>query len=153
MVQGDHYLEDFNPGERYTTGGVTFTESDIIDFALRYDPQPFHLDVNAAAESPYGGLIASGFHTLALGFRMFLQEGLLKASSIGSPGIDELRWLAPVRPGDTLHIEAEVLQVRESKSKSDRGTLRMAYKTINQHGDGVMTFTVIHLLKKRPSGE
>ena len=93
------YLDDLFPGQHFRTPGITLTEAEIIDFAWRYDPQPFHLDVNAAAESPYGGLIASGFQSLALCFRLFIQTGILAESSLGSPGLDELRWLAPVRPG------------------------------------------------------
>jgi acyl dehydratase len=96
------YMDDLKVGDRFTSGGITLTDGEIIDFALRYDPQPFHLDVNAAAESPYGGLIASGFQTIALCFRMFIQSGIFRDSSIGSPGLDEVRWLAPVRPGDIL---------------------------------------------------
>ena len=149
----DYYFDDFAVGDRFKTRGVTFTESQIIDFALRYDPQSFHIDVNAAAESLYGGIIASGFHTLAQSFRQFLDEGVLKACSLGSPGFDELRWLAPVRPGDTLHMEAEVKESRPSSSKPDRGILRMHYRSINQHGDAVMTFTAMHLLKRRSDGE
>ena len=108
------FLDDLNPGDRFTSPGITLTEAEIIDFALRYDPQSFHLDAVAAAESPYGGLIASGFQSLALCFRLFIQSGILAESSMGSPGIDELRWLAPVRPGDTLHTEVDVLEVRPS---------------------------------------
>lgn len=85
------YFDDFRVGERFTTRGVTFTESGIVDFALRFDPQPFHIDVQAAAESPYGGIIASGFQTLVLAFRMFWDMGLLAGSSMGSPGIEEVR--------------------------------------------------------------
>lgn len=110
------FLDDFTPGQRFCTGGITLTEAEIIDFAWRYDPQPFHLDTGAAERSPYGGLIASGFQSLALCFRLFIQSGMLAESSMGSPGIDELRWLAPVRPGDTLHCAVEVLEVRPSSS-------------------------------------
>ena len=145
------YLDDFIPGERFTTAGITLTEGQIIDFAMVYDPQPFHLDTNAAAQSPYGGLIASGFQTVALTFRLFIQTGIIAESSIGSPGIDELRWLAPVRPGDTLHAELEVLDVRPSRSKPDRGIVRMLYKTINQHGDTVASYIGNHLLKRAPT--
>jgi acyl dehydratase len=145
------YLDDFTPGERFTTPGVTFTEAEIIDFALKYDPQPFHLDARAAADSLYGGLIASGFQTLSLAFRLFIQSGLLAASSMGSPGIDELRWLAPVRPGDTLHTGIEVLEVKPSSSKPDRGILRLKYVATNQHGDAVLAFIVNHFLKRRPA--
>ena len=147
----DRYLDDFNTGERFTTPGVTFTEAEIINFALKYDPQAFHLDASAAADSLYGGLIASGYQTLALAFRMFIQSGMLAACSMGSPGIDELRWLAPVRPGDTLHTEVEVLEVKPSKSKPDRGILRLKYVATNQHGDAVLSFIVNHFLKRRPA--
>ncbi len=147
----DRYLDDFSVGERFVTPGITVTESEIIDFAMKYDPQSFHLDVNAAANSLYGGLIASGFQTLSLCFRLFIQSGILAACSMGSPGIDELRWLAPVRPGDTLHTEVEVLEVKPSTSKPDRGILRMKYVAINQHGDQVLTYIINHFVKRRPA--
>ena len=131
------YLDDLIPGQRFTSPGLTLTEAEIIDFAWRYDPQRFHLDVNAAADSPYGGLIASGFQSMVLCFRLFIQSGVLAASSLGSPGIDELRWLAPVRPGDTLHTVVEVLEVRPSSSKPDRGIARMKYQGVNQRDEAV----------------
>lgn len=143
------YLDDLTPGQRFTTPGLTLTEAEIIDFAWRYDPQAFHLDANAAADSPYGGLIASGFQSLAICFRLFIQSGLLADSSMGSPGIDELRWLAPVRPGDTLHSEIEVLEARPSNSKPDRGIARLKYQAVNQRGEAVLSFIVLHLLKRR----
>ena len=146
----DRYFEDFEIGERFVSPGATLSESQILDFALTYDPQPFHLDKEAAAEFPYGGLIASGFQTLALGFRVFYQAGVINACSLGSPGMDELRWLAPVRPHDTIHTEAEVRSKRDSRSRPDRGTLVMAYEIKNQTGEVVMTFTAIHILRKRP---
>ena len=145
------FLDDFTPGQHFTTPGVTLTEADIIDFAWRYDPQPFHLDATAATNSPYGGLIASGFQSLALCFRLFIQSGLLAESSMGSPGIDELRWLLPVRPGDTLHGRVEVLEVRPSRSKPDRGIARFKYQAVNQHGETVLSFIVNHLLRCRPA--
>lgn len=144
------YLDDLTPGQRFTSPGLTLTEAEIIDFAWRYDPQPFHLDANAAAESPYGGLIASGFQSLAICFRLFIQSGILAESSMGSPGIDELRWLAPVRPGDTLHSEIEVLEVRPSNSKPDRGIARLKYQAVNQRGEAVLSFIVMHLLRRKP---
>ena len=147
------YFEDFEIGERFVSPGVTVSESQILDFALAYDPQPFHLDREAAERSPYGGLIASGFQTLALGFRMFYQANVINACSLGSPGMDELRWRAPVRPHDTLHTEAEVVSKRESRSRPDRGTLHMAYEIKNQSGEIVMSFTAIHILAKRPGAQ
>jgi acyl dehydratase len=144
------YLEDFKPGDRFVSPGVTVTDSMIIDFALAYDPQPFHLDREAAAASHFGGLISSGFQTLALGFRTFLQLGLFSASGMGSPGFDELRWLRPVRPGDTIHSEVEILEVRPSRSKPDRGTLVVAFKVCNQRGEEVLTMKTIQLTRRRP---
>lgn len=145
------YLDDLTPGQRFTSPGLTLTEAEIIDFAWRYDPQPFHLDANAAADSPYGGLIASGFQSLAICFRLFIQSGLLADSSMGSPGIDELRWRAPVRPDDTLHSEIEVLEVRPSSSKPDRGIARLRYQAVNQRHEVVLDFIVMHLLRRRPA--
>lgn len=142
------YLDDLAVGQKFSTPGVTLSEAEIIDFAWRYDPQSFHLDAHAAAESPYGGLIASGFQSLAICFRLFIQSGVLAESSLGSPGIDELRWLAPVRPGDTLHSEIEVLEIRPSRSKPDRGIARLLYQASNQRQEVVLRFIVNHLLRR-----
>jgi acyl dehydratase len=144
------YFEDFKPGDRFVSPGVTVTESMIIDFALVYDPQPFHLDLRAAAASPFGGLIASGFQTLALGFRVFLQLGLFSACGMGSPGLDELRWLRPVRPGDTIRSEVEVIEARPSRSKPERGTLLMGFTICNQRDEAVLTVRTIQLTRRRP---
>ena len=143
------FFEDFKVGEEFISPGITLTEAQIIDFALRFDPQPFHVDVTAAAGGPFGGLIASGFHTAALSFRLFWQTGVLGEASLGSPGIDELRWLKPVRPGDTLHVTAKVLDARRSTSKPDRGIVRMAYSTWNQRGEQVMSLIGNQLIKAR----
>jgi acyl dehydratase len=145
----DRYFDDFAIGERFTTRGVTLTEGGIIDFALTHDPQPFHIDVEAARQSNYGGLIASGFQTLALGFRMVLETGIFRAASMGSPGFDELRWLRPVRPGDTLHTEIEIVEKTPSRSKPDRGIVRIAYRIRNQKDEDVLTFLSMHLLQRR----
>jgi acyl dehydratase len=145
----DLYFDDFEAGQAFQSKGVTVSESQILDFALLYDPQPFHLDKEAAAEGPFGGLIASGFQTLALAFRIFYQAGVINACSLGSPGLDELRWLRPVRPGDTLSVKVTVRERRPSKSKPDRGTLLMDYEVTNQHGEAVMTFTAIHILARK----
>lgn len=147
----NRFLDDLSVGQSFSTGGVTLTEAEIIDFAFRYDPQPFHLDTGAAEKSPYGGLIASGFQSLALCFRLFIQSGIFAEASMGSPGIDELRWLAPVRPGDTLHSRIEVLEVRPSSSKPDRGIARLKYHAVNQRGEVVLSFIVNHLLRRRAS--
>jgi acyl dehydratase len=142
------HLDDFTPGERFITPGITLTEAQIIEFAMLYDPQRFHLDRDAAERSPYGGLIASGFQTIALTFRLFIQSGMLAESSLGSPGIDELRWLAPVRPGDTLHAEVEVVEIKPSRSRPNRGIARLRYETFNQHREKVASYIVNHLLTR-----
>lgn len=145
----ERYFDDFEAGERFVSRGVTLSESQILDFALAYDPQPFHLDRTAAEASPYGGLIASGFQTLALAFRMFYQEKVINACAMGSPGMSELRWLAPVRPGDTLRTEAEVMATRPSRSKPDRGSVEMAFSVRNQRDEVVMTFRTTIILARR----
>jgi len=144
------YFEDFHLGRRFVTRGVTLTEAEIVDFAFKYDPQPFHIDKVAAADSPYGGLIASGFHTLSAAFRMVIQENIFTACSMGSPGMDELRWLKPVHPGDTLHAELEVAEAKPSSSRPDRGRVRIAYTIKNQNDEPVMTFTAQQIFRRRP---
>jgi len=145
------YLEDFTPGREFLTDGVTITEAQILDFALAFDPQPFHLDVEAAKQSIFGGLIASGFHTMALTFRLFAQTRALAASSLGSPGVDELRWLRPVRPGDTLRAVVRVAEQRPSTSKPDRGIVRLQWTTLNQAGESMLTMTSMQLVRRRPA--
>ena len=147
------FLDDLAPGQTFTTTGVTLTESAIIDFAWQNDPQPFHLDKAAADASHFGGLISSGFHSLTLCFRLFIQTGIFLDSSLGSPGIDDVRWLAPVRPGDTLHTVVEVLELRPSKSKPDRGIARLKYQGVNQRGETVLSLIINHLLARRPTAQ
>ena len=148
---GNQWFEDFEVGQRFVSQGVTFTEASIIDFAARYDPQRFHIDREAAAQTHFGGLVASGFQTLALSFRMFFQLGVIAESGIGAPGLEELRWTAPVRPGDTLRNEVEVIELIPSRSKVDRGVVRMRYTARNQRGETVMTLTVPQIVARRPS--
>ncbi len=146
------YFEDFRVGDRFETPGITLTRSEIIDFAMRYDPQPIHMDVVAAEAGPYGGLIASGFQTLALTFRLFFQRGWFQDSSLGSPGIDEVRWLKPVYPGDTIHAVIHVQEARPSKSDPGRGVLVFRYDTYNQNDEVVMTYRAPSLSRRRPTG-
>lgn len=147
----ERYFDDFKVGDTFATASTTVTEAMIVEFAKVYDPQPFHIDPVAAKQTHFGGLIASGFQTLALGFRLVWDTGLFKAASMGSPGFDELRWLKPVRPGDTLHVEMEVTESRPSQSKPDRGIMRAAYKYMNQNGEAVLSYTAMHLLRRRPA--
>ncbi|HLI13600.1 MAG TPA: MaoC family dehydratase [Alphaproteobacteria bacterium] len=147
----ERYFEDFKPGDRVETSGLTLTESHMIAFALSYDPQPFHIDREAAKSSIYGGLIGSGFLTMAVTFRLLLQSGMLGSANLGGIGFDEVRFLKPVRPGDTLCATVEVVDSRPSQSKADRGVLRLHYRTYNQHGEEVMNFLCPHLIRRRPA--
>ena len=146
----DLWFEDFTPGRVWESAGATLSEAQILAFAWEWDPQPFHLDKGAAEASPFGGLISSGFQTLLVAFRLFHAERIINPASIGSPGIDELRWLKPVRPGDTIRVRGEVVESRPSRSKPDRGSAVIAYSVLNQRDEVVMTYRAIHLLLKRP---
>ncbi len=149
MTRQDFYFDELKVGDRFESGGYTLTEPDIIDFALRYDPQPFHIDVEAAKQSPYGGLIASGFQTLALGFRVLYATGWMKSANLGGIGIDELRWLKPVRPGDTLRTVTEVKEKIPSKSKPDRGIMKHVVIVKNQRDEVVLSGTFIIVVKRQ----
>lgn len=153
MKQVDNYLDDLKPGDRFVSpSGYTLTEADIIDFALRYDPQPFHIDVNAAKETAFGGLISSGFQTLAIGFRVIYSTGFITTANLGGAGVDELRWLRPVRPGDTLRSTAEIKEVTPSRSKPDRGTVKYTLTVSNQNNEPVLAGTFIIVVKRRREG-
>ena len=145
------YLEDFHPGDTLDLGSCTVSRDEILEFARRYDPQPFHVDEEAARASIYGGLIASGWHTTALLMRLLVDGMVNGAHSMGSPGVDEIRWLKPVRPGDTLTARAVVLDVVPSRSKPDRGHLRTRYEVFNQRGEKVMTMVSLGIFRRRPS--
>ena len=147
---GARYFEDFKPGDRVESGRLTVSDALITEFGRFYDAQVFHTDPEAAKTTVYGGLIASGLQTIAITFKLFLETGTVAACSIGSPGLDEIRWKAPVRPGDTLHVVAEVLETRPSTSKPDRLIVRMLFTTVNQHGDAVMTLIGNQLCGRRP---
>jgi len=144
----DYYLDELKIGDRFESGGYTFTQSSIVDFAFTYDPQPFHIDAEAARKSNYGGLIASGFQTLAVAFRLLYQTGFIRSASMGGPGMDELRWLKPVEVGDTLRSVGEVKDIVPSKSKPDRGILKLHLTALNQRDEAVMTVTLIILVKR-----
>lgn len=143
------YFDDFTPGRTFKTRGMTLTEGQIMDFAWQWDPQPFHIDAEAAEASHFGGIIGSGFQTLVVSFRLWFQENIINTCSMGSPGLDELRWLKPVRPGDTLHVEAEVIESRPSDSRQDRGYTKIKYAAVNQKGEIVMTYLANHIFARR----
>jgi acyl dehydratase len=145
------YFEDYPPGAVFEGGTITVNESDIVDFARRYDPQTMHTDPAAAAHGFFGGLIASGWHTAALMMRLFAAHFLSPASSLASPGIDELRWLRPVRPGDVLSLRVTVTEARRSRSKPDQGVVRSFVEVLNQNGAAVMSLKPISLIRCRPS--
>lgn len=146
----ERYFEDFSAGETFASASAALSEAEIVAFARDNDPQPFHLDPEAARGSPFGGLIASGFQTMGLAFRLFYQEGHIAACSLGSPGMDKIRWHRPVRPGDAIRCEVEVRELRPSGSKPDRGYGTFAYKVLNQDDEIVMTFTCTQILRRRP---
>jgi acyl dehydratase len=142
----DQCFEDFIPGSVRTFGSMLVTEEEIIEFARRYDPQIFHTDPVAARKSAYGGLVASGWHTAAMAMRLIVEHYLSRAASAGSPGVDELRWLKPVRPGDILSLRVTVLETRRSESKPDRGIVRSLVEVLNQDGVVVMSFKGANIL-------
>ena len=143
------YFEDYLPRSVYEYGTIAVDEAEIIAFARKFDPQEFHVDPDAAARSPFGGLIASGWHTASLMMRLLADHYLSKVASLGSPGVDELRWIQPVRPGDALSIRVTVLDAKRSRSKPDRGTVRSSIEVLNQRGEIVATVKAINLLRCR----
>ena len=147
----DRHFEDYVPGSIYEFGAVAVDESEIIAFGRRYDPQYFHTDLEAAKGSPFGGLIASGWHTAGLMMRLLVEHYLPHAASLGSPGVDELRWTRPVRAGDTLSVRATVLGARRSESKPDRGILQTRLEVMNQNGEVVMSAKAMNLVGMRPA--
>ena len=148
MSQIQWYFEDFQAGQVIELGEVSLSEDEIIEFAQRFDPQPFHIDREVAARS-HGGVIASGWHTGSLMMRL-VAEGLLnKSSNHPSPGMDELRWLKPVRAGDTLSVRCVILATRVSASKPDRGVVTTSWEARNQHGEPVMSAKVVCMFGRR----
>ena len=148
----ERYFEDYQVGESFEFGDYLVTEEEIVEFASRYDPQPFHIDKLAAGQSIYGGLIASGWMTGSVMMRMAVDHLISPLSSMGSPGIDELRWLAPVRPGDTLSARVTVLEARRSQSKPDRGLVRAHMEALNQRREVVMSMKALNFTLCRPAG-
>jgi acyl dehydratase len=144
------YFEDFPVGAVFEFGSVTVTEAGIIAFARQFDPQTMHTDPVAAANGPTGGLIASGWHTIALMMRMYADH-ILPPDGLPAPGVDEVRWHHPVRPGDTLHMRVRIESARVSQSKPDRGIIRPFSEVLNQHGEVVVSMRPINLIRRRPT--
>ena len=145
------YLEDFSPGQTIELGHRGLTQDEMVGFARQFDPQPFHVDEAAAKKSIYGGIIASGWHTVAMQMRLMVDGYLSRTAAMGSPGVDQIRWLLPVRPGDTLTARGTVKEVRRSTSKPDRGIVSTLYETFNQKGERVMTMQGMTMIKSRPT--
>lgn len=144
-----YYWEDFPVGSVTEFGGVTLSKEDVMRFAREFDPQPFHIDEEAAKHSMFGGLIASGWHTCGLAMRMMCDAYLLQAASLGSPGVDNIRWLKPVRPGDTLRVRCVVLEARPLESKPHVGLVRNRWEVLNQHNEEVMQMEGYGMFKRR----
>jgi acyl dehydratase len=145
------YLEDFSPGQKFGSGRLRVDRDRIKSFAAEFDPQPFHLDEEAARNSLFGGLAASGWHTAALTMRLLVESELKPAGGILGAGFDEFRWPRPVRPGDELHLESEVLEVRASKSRPDQGVIKVRTTTMNQNGEPVQISIGNLIVPRRPA--
>jgi len=150
-IPQDRYLEDYAEGAVHEFGPVTITEDEIVRFGRKFDPQLFHTDPIAARDSVYGGLIASGWHTCSLFMRLFVENYLPGSASLGSPGVDELRWLKPVHPGDQLSLRVTVHKVKPSTSKPDRGVLFSFCEMLNQENEVVATMMALNLIRYRGS--
>jgi acyl dehydratase len=147
--QDNRYFEDYVPGRTYEFGTVSAGQEEIMEFAKRYDPQAMHTDLESAARGPFGGLIASGWHTAGMMMRLFADNFLSKNAGMASPGVDEIRWMRPVRPADILHIRVTILETTRSRSKPDRGIVRTMVETLNQNGEVVMTMKAMNLVRGR----
>jgi len=145
------YLEDYAVGQVYRTGRMRIDKDQILAFARQFDPQPYHLDEESARQSVFGGLAASGWHTAALTMRLLVDSEFRPAHGILGVGFDELSWPRPVRPGDELYAESQVLEVRPSKSRPDRGLIRVRTTTLNQDAEPVQIYTVNLLVPRRPA--
>ncbi|SEO83479.1 Acyl dehydratase [Methylobacterium sp. ap11] len=146
------YLDDLAAGQVYRSGERTVSEAEIVRFAGEFDPQPFHLDAEAARTTFFGGLAASGWHTAALTMRLLVDSEMRIAGGIVGAGMDEVRWPKPLRPGDTIRLESEVLEVRPSRSRPSQGLAKVRTTTLNQHGEAVQVLVANLLVVRRPAG-
>ncbi len=145
----NRYFEDYVAGHVYEFGAISVSEAEIIDFAQKFDPQYFHTDPEKAKSSRFGGLIASGWHTVGLAMRLYVDHFVSHVASLASPGTDEVRWLNPVRPGDTLRIRVTILEARVT-SKQDRGVVRAKLEAFNQKDEPVLSMIGLSILGRRP---
>ena len=144
-----YYWEDLTPGSVRELGSVTVSAEEIVDFAGKFDPQPFHLDEQAGRQSLFGGLCASGWHTCALAMRLTVDNFLSEAASLGSPGVENLRWLKPVFPGDTLRLEHRIVEARPLRSRPDAGIVRSVWHLYNQRGEQVLSMEGFGIFRRR----
>ena len=149
----NRYLEDIQAGERFRSADYAVTEAEIIEYAKQYDPQPFHTNPVEARNSVFGGLVASGWFTAAITMRLIAQSEVRIVGGLIGMGVEELRWPRPVRPGDTLHVEVEVLEVRPSRSHLDRGIVRVRNLTLNQRNEAVQTMVTALFVPRRNAGK
>jgi acyl dehydratase len=145
----DRYFEDYAPGAVYEYGYLTVTAEDIIGFAAQFDPQPIHTDPVFAESGPFHGLIASGWHSGGLLMRLFADHYLSRIASLASPGVDELRWPAPLRPGDTVRLRAAIIETRPSRSKPDRGLVHTRAELLNQNNQCTISLRAVNILGRR----
>jgi len=152
MAVAKYYWEDFKPGDTFPMGERAMDRDEMMAFARQFDPQPFHVDEAAAKRSMYGGLIASGWHTVAIVMRMMCDSYLNQSASLGSPGVDNVRWLKPVRPGDTIRAQRTVLESRASQSRPEMGLVKTRWEVFNQDGELVMTMEGTGMFQRRSPG-
>lgn len=145
------YFDELPVGYEFTTGSRVLDLEEIIEYASKYDPQPFHVNADAAAASHFGGIVASGMHTLSTAFTLTLEANVWNDASQGSPGMNEVRWLRPVRPGDALSVTAKVVKSTPLRSRPDTGMTEIAYEVLNQRAEPVMGYTIIHMLFRKPT--
>jgi len=145
----DRHFQDYAPGAVCEYGEMQVTEPEIVEFARRFDPQYIHVDRERAAQGPFGGLIASGWHTAAMMMRLIVDNFLPRRASLGSPGVDELRWLRPVRPGDVLSVRLSIVEATQSRSKPDRGVVRTLCEVLNQDREVVLSLRAMNIIARR----
>lgn len=150
-VERPLFFEDFEVGQVYETGTQTLSEQEIIEYGEKYAPLPYHTDVEAAKNTSFGTLIAAGYQTTSVTFGLFARTGALSLSGMGSPGVDKLRWKRPVKPGDTLRVEANIVEVSPAEKEGGRDAVRIRYDTFNQNDELVMNLTSLHFVRRRPA--
>ena len=148
-IAGEQYFEDFALGDVFRAKPVSVSEAEIVEFARRYDPQPFHTDKAAAAKSQFGGLIASGMQVMAVSFATLIEAGFLRGGGMGSPGLDEVRWHKPMRPGDTIVMQARVIEIKPSTTRADRGYVTLVFEVFNQKRERLMSYNCVEIVKRR----